>query len=273
MVAHQCDIGACAAHVQRDHVGPTRGAGRVDCPDHAGCGSRQRRAYRKPTGTLDRHQPAARLVNADWRVRDMPRQFGLEEPEVAAHDGLQKSVQHRGREPLILAKLGLDLGRQRDMHRAIRPFLKRPTDAPLVAVVDIGKQQTHRAGLGARSERRGDRLIDRRIAQRQDRFSGGRHPLLDLETPLAWHQRCRVVDLEVVHMGPRLTSNLQQIAEALGRDQRDRAALSLDQRVGCNGGPRGRRVVCRQPQCCEPRPWRRDRRRSRRPDSPASRDA
>ena len=63
----------------------------------------------------------------------------------------------------------------------------------------------------------------------------GEDPLADLEPPLARHQRRREVGIEVVHMRPDLAPDLEQVAKAARRDQRDPAALPLDQRVGADG--------------------------------------
>ena len=45
-----------------------------------------------------------------------------------------------------------------------------------------------------------------------------------------------MIFLQVVHVWPCLTTNFQQIPEALCRDQRNRAAGTLDQRIRADRG-------------------------------------
>ena len=70
-LADQANIGAGAAHVQGDHIGPLAELSQMNRPHCAGGGSGQGGADRQFAGAFDRHQPAAGLVDTEmgaWRA-------------------------------------------------------------------------------------------------------------------------------------------------------------------------------------------------------------
>ena len=64
-------------------------------------------------------------------------------------------------------------------------------------------------------------------------------PLRYLEAQRPLYERLRMVEMDVVHPGPGLPANLQQIAEAFRGHERDPAAAALDERVGSDRGAVG----------------------------------
>ena len=111
----QGDVGAGPAHVEGDDVRPAGGRRDLDRADDARRGTGERGADRQIAGAGERHQPAARLVDADLGLGEPLAQRGLEPRQVAHHHRLQIGVQRGGREALVLAELRLHLGRQREM--------------------------------------------------------------------------------------------------------------------------------------------------------------
>ena len=142
------DVGAGAAHVEGDHVGPPGAAGDLDRADGARRGPGERGADRQMAGARERHQPAARLVDADLGLRQPLGQRRLEARQVAHHHRLQIGVQRRGREALVLAELGLHLRGQGEMDLG-QGGPQRRGDRLLVARIEVAEQKADRAGLGA----------------------------------------------------------------------------------------------------------------------------
>ena len=191
-VPDQRDVGARAPHVEGDDVAPPGLLRRVGRTNHTGRGPRQRGAHRQGPRPLRRHQTAARLIDADGRIRRHAREPLLEGRHVACQHRLEVRVQHRGGEPLVFAELRLDLERCAD--RNVRQGrTEGGRDPVLVLRIAEREQQTDRAGLGlARAyllHRRGDGVA----GELGDRFAGRVHPLGDLEPVAALDERRRVI--------------------------------------------------------------------------------
>ena len=215
-------------------------------PTAPAAGPGQRGADRHVARARNRHQPAGRLVDAERGLRRGLRHAVLEVAEIAVDDRLQIGVQHRGGEPLVFAEFRLHLRRDRQVHVRIGG-LQRVADHRLVRGVEEREQQAHRAGIGLRLA---DRLHQRRQRvgrKRADRLAVGGDALGRLEAQFARHQRRRVVVLQAEHMRADLPADLDQVAEALGDDERDLAAAPLDQRIRRDGRavrePRDRRQL------------------------------
>ncbi len=77
------------------------------------------------------------------------------------------------------------------------------------------------------------------VGQGRDGLAPIVEPLRDREAKLRAGERFRLVQVQVVHMRPHLPADLQQVAEALGRDGGDLRAAPLDQRIGRDRGAVG----------------------------------
>ena len=130
VVAHQRDVRAGAAHVERDHVRHAGEPRHVDRADRAGRRPRQRGADRHVARARNRHQPAGRLVDAERGLRRGRADAGREVAEIAVDHRLQIGVEHRGREPLVFAEFRLHLGRDREVHVRISGARARRGSSP-----------------------------------------------------------------------------------------------------------------------------------------------
>ena len=74
------------------------------------------------------------------------------------------------------------------------------------------------------------------LVERDQHVAVGRQPFADGEAADARHQRLRPVDHQVVMVEPLLVALLDDVAKALGGDQRGARTLALDQRIGRQRG-------------------------------------
>ena len=93
-------------------------------------------------------------------------------------------------------------------------------------------QKTDCSGLDARLVQRHNQAVDRRLIERCVHFTVGQNPLGDRETPMAWDDQIRLVQIDIVLAVPALISNLEDISEAFGSDRRNASAPAFDQRIG-----------------------------------------
>ena len=188
---------------------------------------RQRGAYRKMPRARDRHQAAAGLIDAERRFR-RGLATPLEVGEIAVHDGLQIGVEHGGGEPLVFAEFRLHLRRDDRYMSGWRRSASR-IFVSCAGLRNENRRQTAQASAPRRRclHQRGQRCGSSAwiSAIRGDAFRR-------LEAQLARNQRRRMVRLQARNMRADLPSDLDQIAEAFGGDQRDLAAPPLDQRIG-----------------------------------------
>ena len=94
-----------------------------------------------------------------------------------------------------------------------------------------GEQQADGAGIGRRRPHRLNHAGDLVGFEGLHDTAAGGDPLSDFQPALLRHQRPRRIQLQVVHVRTHLTANFQQVAKALGRDQRYLAAAPLDQSI------------------------------------------
>ena len=104
-------------------------------------------------------------------------------------------------------------------------------DPLLVLLVDVGVEQADgdRLDLLAPQDRR--RRAHRVVVERPQHLARRAEPLGDRHRPVAGDQRRRLLELRVVERRPHLARDLEQVAEALGRDEAAARDLPLDDRV------------------------------------------
>ena len=218
-------------------VAGTRTAPGVDRADHPGRRPRQGGAHGEGAGAGRRHEAAVRLVDPDAGVRHALREPRFEARHVLVHDRLQPRIQDGGGAALELPELGLDLRRER--YPEVRAGGAQGGPEPgLVLRVLEREEEAHRAGVRLLDlAEAGHRLGDRRIPEGPDHAPPRGDPLLHLEAPFARHEGRGLVPVEVVHVGPDLAADLQEVPEAGRREQHHPAAAALDDGVGGHRGP------------------------------------
>ncbi len=107
---------------------------------------------------------------------------------------------------------------------------------PLVPGVGEGEEQAHRHRLGPVGAHALDRAGHRGRVER-DQNPLGAAALGDLVAAVVRDERGRVVGVEAVEGGAGLAPQLEQVAEAPGRDEGGARARALEQRIGPHGHP------------------------------------
>ena len=110
----------------------------------------------------------------------------------------------------------------------------RLAHALLVLGVQEREQQADRDGVDLGVAQRLDRLLHALVVERLE-LALRPHPLAHGEAQVARHERLGPPLGEVVERRPVLARELDQVAEALGGDQRGARAAALEQRVGGDG--------------------------------------
>jgi hypothetical protein len=110
------------------------------------------------------------------------------------------------------------------------PALQLGDDGALVLRREVGVEQAHGDG-GNLGRQRGQR----RRRHRHQLGAGGVEPAPDAEPQRPRHQRRRSIGERVVERGSILAADLEHVLVALGGDQGDDRAASLQQRVGGDG--------------------------------------
>ena len=237
--AHQRDVGAGPAHVERHDVGEAGQAGDPPGAHHAGGGTREQQRDRQRLGLGERHD--ATVGAHDLRCGGQRERLHAprEAANVAADHRAERRVERRRAPALELAELRHDIARERDVRARVLLADER-AEPPLVHRVRIAVDKAD-----------GDRLRPLVAQAANGRARLGlvelRHhrpvradALADLMAPRAGHQEGRFVDGEVVDVGADLPAELEDVPEALGGQQADGRAAVLQQRV------RGDRRAVRQ---------------------------
>ena len=214
------DVGARAAHVEREHVtrpGETR--------DERRAGDARRRAGENARrGTLGR---GGRVDDAAGRLHHERRRLDL--GEIGRERRREVGVRDDRRAALVLAELGQQLDREGDA-RAGQRLAQRLADAALVLRMQEGEEEAHGDRLDPGRADRLDRGRERALVERHE-HAVGPHALAHGEPELARDERRRVVRGEVVERGARLAADLDHVAEALGRHERGPRPAPLEQGV------------------------------------------
>src|SRR5262249_17499124 len=104
--------------------------------------------------------------------------------------------------------------------------------AALVIRIEEREQEAYRVGFGSRRDGVADGRFCLLVVELEPDAAVSVEPLADFQTPLARHDGFRRGDLDSVEMRRGLSTNLQQIAEAFGDEQRNGCPLPLNQSVG-----------------------------------------
>ena len=206
-------VAARAAHVEAER-------GRLgDDPRRDGAAGRAGEQHRGRVlgGLLQRRHPAG----GEHHVRLGQARLlggGAQPAQVAAGRRAERGVDRRRRRALELAHLGGDL--VRGDHERLGQL--RPQDlrhARLVLRVAEGEQQADRHGFDACAREAPGRPLHARLVELANHALRA-HPLVDLDAqaPLDHRRRRRLV--QAIEVRARLAAEEQQVAEALGGDER-----------------------------------------------------
>lgn len=158
------------------------------------------------------------------------RQPQLQFAEIFHRNRHRRGVEHGRRSPLVFARLGIDLVRQRDVgNDALEPLAEHL----LVHRIGIGMQQRDRDTLHAGPLQPGHQTLDLRVIQRLQ------HPALVIEAlskpeaSFRRHQRQRFWrDVETIEIAAAIARDLQHVGKAFGRHQCHFRQPSFDDGVG-----------------------------------------
>ena len=150
----------------------------------------------------------------------IPRSFSapFEIAEIAVDDGLYVGIRQRGAEPLELAHLGRDFGRQRDRHVRVSGG-DAVTHHTLVAAVCVSVDEGHRRRLVAAVRDRLDDALDAGGIDGLHGFPVDVDPFVHLEHVLPVDQRYRLGQIDVEGIVPFLPAHDDDVAEPPGRDE------------------------------------------------------
>ena len=216
-----------AAHVEREQALQTDLPAQRRRGDHAA----GRPALDESGGDAEhgrcRREPAVAAHHIQQHLDSGAANAGDETFEIAFDDRRERGVDHRGREALVLAVFGIDLGRERHA-RAGQRRAQRFGDAPFVLVVGVRMQQAdgHRGDVASRQLGAG--LLERCLVERHEHVSAIVQAFADGEAIFAFDQRMRALHEEVVHLAAALAPDLDDVAESVGRHHRDARQLQAD---------------------------------------------
>ena len=166
----------------------------------------------------------------------IPDELGLQVVDVARHLRPDIGVHARCQRALVLAELGQHVARQRHREAGVDTLDDR-ADLLLVRRVDVRVDQPHGERLDTRLDEVPDDLLDLCLVDGDDRLTVRVHPLDRLPRVC---ERGRRVGLD--HDDParqrarRLRAGeMEDLAEALRRDQTDAGAFRLQHGVGGDG--------------------------------------
>jgi hypothetical protein len=217
-------VAARAAHVEAE-----RGRLGHDAGGHGpACGPGEQHRGRVGGRLLQRGHPA-RGEHHHRFGQPRTSRCSAQPSEVFAGRRAERGVDRRGRRALELAHLGGDLVRG-DHERVRQLRAQQLGHARLVRRVAEGEQQADRDRLHAGARQPPRRALDARLVELPD-HAVGPHPLVDLHAQPPLHDRRRRRLVQPVEARPRLAAEEEQVAEALGGDERRARQAALQQRV------------------------------------------
>ena len=232
----QADIGAGAAHVERDQVPEARPAGLSRRPDYPRGGTGEKRRYRVAPHAGDRLPAAVRLHETEPAAELALGEESLEALEIAVDDGPNVSRDDSRRGALVLTELAGDVGRRR-YQDARKQLVENLGDARLVRWIDIGVDETHGDGLECPLAQGGRQVLgDGVLVQGHGNGAVGEHALADLEAVASVHQRGWLLVGQVEHTLAIVALQEQDVPEARRRHEGDPGAAALQDGVGDDGG-------------------------------------
>ena len=230
-VADQADLRRGPAHVKAQHLVQPIARRDMRGKDRAP----RRPGFHQPHGklrrALDRDDPAARMHQEHRAIHPLGPQPRLQPSEIALHQRLDIGIGNCRVEALVFPHLRADLARKRN-HRPRQPLGQNLAHHLLMGVVLVGMQQPHRDRGEAGQLQPLRQRLDLGPLQRDQHIALRIHPLAQRIAELARQQRLGQGQVQVVLLEPALGAHLDDVAKALGGDQRCLRPAPLDQRIG-----------------------------------------
>ena len=229
-VLDHADVARRAAHVEAQRAAL---AARERRPGGAGGAARGPGEHRQGgmvARLLERGEAAGGLHHVRRRQARVSRARG-DRRQVVGQQRRERRIELGRRGALVLAERAHDLVRERDVH-AGQPLSQRRAQRLLVRRVTVGVQQAdgHRSRL-----QRADGIGEPGRVRERAQHAVGPHALGRADPPLRWDERRRMRGAEAVEVGARLAPELDEVLEALGRDEHRARSAALEQRVGRDG--------------------------------------
>ena len=226
------DVGRRAAHVEGEDVVEPRLAGDVERAGDAARRAREDAIDRVAHRLARRHQTGVRAEDVDVAGRTDALQLLLQAVDVRRDLRPDVRVHARGQRPLVLAELGQHVRGERHREPRIQPLDDLP-DLLLVRRVDVRVDEPHGQRLDSRLDQVADDPLDLRLVDLDHGLAARPHPLDRLARVGERGRRVRLDhDDPARERARRLRAReVEDLREALGRDQPDAGALRLEHRV------------------------------------------
>ena len=230
-------IGRGATHVEREDVVVACLAGDVERAGDAAGRAGEDAVDRVPHRLLRRHQAGVRPQDVDFGLRADPAELRLQVLDVARDLRPDVGVHAGGQGALVLPELGQDVAGQRHRKAGVEALDDR-SDLLLVGGAHVRVDQTHGERLDARFDEVPDDPLDLRHVDGNDRLAVRVHSLDRLTRVRKRRGRIRLDhdDPARERAGCLGAGEVEDLAEALGRDQTDAGALRLEHGVRRDGG-------------------------------------
>ena len=176
--------------------------------------------------------PAESMISTG-QVMPSSRRWQLESAQVLLHHRADERGDHGGHRPLVLARLGPDVGGAGHggaRHRGAQ----RGGHRPFVVGVGVGVQQTDRDPVGRRGGDARDQRVHRLAVERDEHVAPCVDAFSQLEGQAGVHDgggRAKAQVVPVV-LDAGLASQAEHVGESLGGDQRDGPTGPLQDHVG-----------------------------------------
>ena len=188
-----------------------------------------------PGGRVGGHEAAVGLHDEERSAdADLPQSLP-QRVEVAADHRHHVGIDHRRRGPLVLPDLGQDLRADRQ-RQAGRPPPDDGRDLLLVNRVGVGVDEADGQSLDGLLKQPVKCPLDVGRVQRGEDVAAGADPLVHLQAQITRDQGRRLFPGQVVEPWHTDPSDLEDVAEPLGRDQPGPGPSELQDRVGGHGG-------------------------------------
>jgi len=218
-VGDQRDIGAGAAHVERDQVAEACAGHAAHRADRARRGAGEQRGDGVQLHGLGRHPPAIGLHDREPPGEAPPGQRGGEPADISRHDRLHIGRERGGRGALIFPEFPRDVARAGDRQRR-RRLLDDRRNRPFVVRIGVGMQETERRRLiSALRQRLPDEAGGGGAVRCLEHLAVGCHPFINLEHVAPRHDRLGLAVAQVVDRV--LVVALEQHPPAIGLHDRE----------------------------------------------------
>ena len=233
-VADQRHVEAGTPHVAGDRVRDAHALAHAHRRRDAARWPRLQQRHRPVARDLGWRQPAVRLHEIELRRHARFAHAPFEGAAVLSAARPEHRVHHGRAGALVFHDLGVHLDRGGD-EGVVGFSLEMLEGAALVLGIDVAVDEADRDRLDAVGLQLGQRLID--VVERERRLDLAviENALTHFEPPCAWHEVGRVVEEQIVKVGAVVApgaADFQDVAEALGGQERGLRALALDHHVG-----------------------------------------